>query len=525
MKRIALALVLAPLLVSAGCSSWEQTRDELVTPVNKLVHSDYPRLLREGDIEGLTALYTPEAAVRAISENARLLAPLERVERAVCVIYSIEDASDDELVLSCRLSLRGPAKVEPGQVSYALGVEERMTITCRLTDEGWRIADSKRTSAWLVKDDDGPRFQRKPDVGVVQRSRGVANANGEPVPYMIGSGLALADVDGDGWTDALFTTGSGLRLLRNQRGQLIEATEASGLTAGEAGELRLAVFGDIDGDGDLDLFVAVYEAPHRLFINDGRGRFTLADGAARGLQGGGHPSGAVFLDADRDGDLDLFVAHGQNVLRIGPTPVYEAKNANPCRLYINDGEGNFREEAEARGAADRGWALACTAADLDDDGDVDILIANDFGPDCMLVNDGSGNFEDKAEQAGLSFPGSSMGVATGDVNGDGRLDILVSGMNSNSRWILDLPLFPAPAPWPVRWVFRSAVLDVMRHMLHGNRLYLANGDGTYRDVSDASNSRESGWAWGGLIGDLDNDGRSDCYVLNGFLSGEDRFDC
>ena len=97
-------------------------------------------------------------------------------------------------------------------------------------------------------------------------------------------------------------------------------------------------------------------------------------------------------------------------------------------------------------------------------------------------------------------------------------------MASNSRWIVDLPSFPAPAPWFVNLFFRARVKEIVKEMFDGNWYYLNNGDGTFGEVAAACGIRNSGWAWGSTFFDCDNDGREDLYVLNGFISGPDPTD-
>ena len=137
---------------------------------------------------------------------------------------------------------------------------------------------------------------------------------------------------------------------------------------------------------------------------------------------------------------------------------------------------------------------------------------------------GDATFEEVTLPAGIRHRGTGMGVAFGDVDGNGHPDVFVSGMASNSAWMIDLPRFPAPAPWPFSVLLRGRILSMMKEMLHGNRFYLNRGDGSFAEVSAESGTRNSGWAFGGLFLDYDNDGQLDIYVLDGLLSGEDEDD-
>jgi hypothetical protein len=139
-------------------------------------------------------------------------------------------------------------------------------------------------------------------------------------------------------------------------------------------------------------------------------------------------------------------------------------------------------------------------------------------------NRGDGTFDDDTLEVGLGFRGSTMSAAWGDVNGDGYPDLFAPGMDSNSRWMINQPGFPSPAPWYLNLFLRSTILGVLQEMLHGNRFYLSNGDGTFTEVADRSGVRRNGWAWSGLFLDYDHDGLLDIFNANGFLSGENPMD-
>jgi hypothetical protein len=231
---------------------------------------------------------------------------------------------------------------------------------------------------------------------------------------------AFGDADADGDPDLLlgFTPGPGgpvLRFYRNDGGRFSDQTIAAGLAVA-TGAVRQPAWVDADGDGDLDLFVGFRDRPNALFRNDG-GMFTDA-APALGLADPRKTVGAVWFDADEDGDLDLAVAN---------------MDGDANGLFRNDGS-RFTDVGEAAGVAwggrppkdpARGTVRLC-AADMDGDGRLDLLAAN-YGPIGYLVNRGQGRFEDRAAAAGLAIDARYDACAPADIDHDGRQDLYVNG--------------------------------------------------------------------------------------------------
>ncbi len=508
-------------LLLAGCNSWSTTRLELVTPLHDLLHGRYARALEKMDESAIVALHDPGCQPEAAVRTRKLLAKFAAVDHASCVIERAElSAGVVRVTLMIRLDGRTAG-------DRRITLEQRQQLACRQQQGDWRII-SAEPGTTRQQEASGPWFNSEAaERGLVatHRSRGVTDREGIAQAYLAGSGLSVRDIDGDGLEELLLVNGGALRLFYNLGGRFVEQSRERGLRAPAKGECRYALFGDLDNDGDPDLFIGVLNGPNLLLRNDGRGYFETMEASRAGIPALQESTGACLLDYDRDGDLDLYIVNGANLLRTQPEPIYNAKNATANQLLRNRGDGTFEDVTETAGVGDTGWGLACSASDYDNDGHSDLFVGNDFGPDVLYRNRGDGTFENATIAAGLTYHGSSMGVSFGDVNGDGELDLFVSAMASNSRWMIDMPGFPAPAPFPLNIFLRSWVLDLFKEMLHGNRLYINRGDGTFREVSEATGTRNAGWAWGGLFLDYDNDGRQDIYVLNGCLTGKNPVDC
>ncbi len=230
---------------------------------------------------------------------------------------------------------------------------------------------------------------------------------------------AWGDYDGDGDPDLLvgFAPGdaSVLRLYRNDGGRFADVTDAAGLTTGSAA-VRQPVWIDLDGDGDLDLFVAFRDRPNAFFRNDG-GRFTDI-AASLGLADPRKSVGAVWFDADGDGDLDLYVAN---------------MDGDANGLFLNDG-GRFTDAAERAGLAWGGRAprdeangtVRPCAADVDGDGRFDVFTAN-YGPNGLFLNRGGLRFEDASKAWGVAIDSRYDTCAFADFDHDGRIDFYVNG--------------------------------------------------------------------------------------------------
>ena len=394
-------------------------------------------------------------------------------------------------------------------------------------------------------------------------------------PETTAGGVALLDYDGDGWLDVYVTQAcrfppdlaapktTGDRLFRNRGdGTFEDATESSGLAAFAKGYGHGVTVGDYDNDGHPDLFVTRWRH-YGLYRNRGDG--TFEDATERAGLGGDRdwPTSAVFADLDGDGDLDLYVCHYLVWDAVHPNACWDATkkrysycasqfySALPDHLFRND-NGRFIDVTAEAGIADRdGRGLGVVAADLDGDGRVDIYVSNDQSANFLWRNKGGMKFEDVAETSAAASNGAgiyqaSMGIACGDCNGDGLPDLAVTAFfneytalyqNCGSGIFKDATAEAGlTVPTRYRLGFGVCFLDAN----NDGRLDLATANGHVDDFRpevpfqmpaqlllgtpagkfvDATEAAGAPWmvprvARGLAVGDLDNDGRTDLVILS-----------
>ena len=331
-----------------------------------------------------------------------------------------------------------------------------------------------------------------------------------PDKYMFetfGSGVAWIDFDNDGFVDLYFVNGapgSANALYRNNGdGTFKDVTQGSGTEASDNRAYKTGVaVGDYDNDGRLDLYVTAF-GPNRLLRNLGNGKFADVTAAA-GVAGAANEwsTSTGFLDYDRDGDLDLYVANYVD-FRMDENPWCGTRqpgyrmycnptifDGTPDRLFRNNGDGTFTDVSKQAGIANpAGKGLGVVFCDFDRDADVDIYVANDLVRNFLYRNNGDGTFQDVAYAAGVGFdvngkPQAGMGVDCGDVDGNGFPELFVTNFSEEL-----------------------------------NTLYENRGDGLFEDVSQKA-GLGSGFlplGFGTKMFDVDNDGDLDIHVTNGHV--------
>ncbi len=274
-----------------------------------------------------------------------------------------------------------------------------------------------------------------------------------------------------------------------------------------------AVLADLTGDGHVDYVAVDTEGYPLLFEGDAEGRF-LSAGRRIADTHFGFPKAVTAGDIDGDGDIDLFIANYKYAYSKGqyPTPYYDANDGFPAYLLRNDGNGTFTDVTEAAGLAGKRYRRTYTTSfvDLDDDQDLDLIVVSDYAGFDTYLNDGAGTFTDVSDRFGTDRHFFGMGHTFADYDRDGQLDFYVIGMSSTTARRLE-SMGLVRDDKPIHNVMRKA-------MGYGNRMFLRRGDRFVRAPFNDQVAR-TGWSWGASSFDFDNDGDKDIFVANGHYSG------
>lgn len=372
---------------------------------------------------------------------------------------------------------------------------------------------------------------RQPESGITFKHRIVADAGEtyKAVHYDHGNGVAVADVDGDGWYDLYFSNQvGGNELWRNKGdGTFENITETAGVAVAEPIGVS-ASFADIDNDGDPDLYVTTVRKGNRLFENDGKGKFRDIT-AASGLGHAGHSSGAVFFDFNRDGLLDLYLTNvGQYSTELVSRQTYEGVEYTynvgyvdafsghrfPARtehslLFENQGGGTFENVTSTMYLVDSGWSGDAHIVDVNEDGWPDIFEVNMQGHDNYYENVQGESFIAKSRAVFPRTSWGAMGIAAFDWNNDGRMDIYVTDMHSDMSQVVgsDREKEKSDMQWHEDHLQSGGI------SIYGNSFFEKQADGSYREISDQIGA-ENYWPWGPSTGDLNADGYQDVFIAS-----------
>ncbi len=380
---------------------------------------------------------------------------------------------------------------------------------------------------------------------------------------MMGGGLCWLDFDNNGWLDLYVVNSHALHevelwesmgglprnaLFRNRGDGTFED-----VSAGSGADLALrgngCIAGDINQDGRVDIYITA-DGPNRLLLNQGNNAFIEA-AEQFGIAAPEWSSAAAMGDYDGDGLVDLYVASYIDLEKTVPEPIGlfpQDYLGLSDHLYRNKGDGTFEDVAQQAGLIHQERGLGAIFTDVDLDGDLDLYVANDGHPNRLYVNNGNGAFMENSQQMGIDDRGSGMGVSSGDYNGDGWFDLVVTNFdreynalyknqamtNGNlefeySTFRMGLQGFGQnQTGWGVSWfdLDLDSHLDLMtaqgkvpvtdlqadREML---RFYHNRGDSTFRDYSRLVGAEDIGplLARGMAAADYDNDGDMDVAIV------------
>ena len=340
--------------------------------------------------------------------------------------------------------------------------------------------------------------------------------------YDHGNGISIADVDGDGLYDIYFLTQLGANeLWRNLGGgKFEEITDRAGVGLPERISVA-ASFGDIDNDGDEDLFVTTVRMGNALFENDGNGSFTDISSRS-GLDYVGHSSGAAFLDFDNDGLLDLFVTNvgkytteeqGRGGYYVAFEDAFQGhlkpERAERSILYENLGNNSFVDVSESVALMDTSWSGDVSIANLNNDDYPDLYLTNMQGDDHYYENVRGQVFFLRTASYFPKTPWGAMGINFFDYNNDGHMDLLITDMHSDmSKEVIGDEEYLKPSIENSEMFFDDSSNNIL-----GNAFYENGGDGTFIEISDEIGA-ENYWPWGVSVGDLNADGFEDVFIAS-----------
>ncbi len=340
-----------------------------------------------------------------------------------------------------------------------------------------------------------------------------------------GAGVGIEDINNDGLQDIFFCSNQGDNKLYLNKGKLQfeDISDKAGINANKKWSNGVT-FCDINQDGWMDIYVSQggphehHNRPNLLYINNGN--LTFSESAAEyGLDDKGISTQSAFADFDGDGDLDCIVMNEAEAYGFGVNDFFSIVSKseaslmrNSSQMYINE-QGRYINQTKESGLLTPSFGLGLVVTDLNQDGALDIYMANDYYiPDAMYINNGKGVFRNQIKQKTKQISFFGMGVDANDINNDGRQDLYVLDMASRDHYrsktlmaSMNTSAFDyltKTLSFPYQYMFNS--------------LLIADGHNGYNNVSQLCGLANTDWSWAGLIADFDYDGLKDIYVTNGY---------
>ena len=347
--------------------------------------------------------------------------------------------------------------------------------------------------------------------------------------YYNGSGLAAGDFNNDGLTDLFFCGNHADNTLYLNEGGLkfTDVTKQAGIISTNKWSTG-ATLVDINEDGWLDIYVSNsgptndgQKLANQLYVNNQDGTFT-EQAEAYGIADASRTTQSSFFDMDNDGDLDLIVMNHSLRNREGNAVKWpstfaaldpEIQEQDINTLYRNDGNGKFTDITREAGLYKPGFGLGLAISDFDEDGFLDIYIANDyFMPDFFYMNNGDGTFTDKIKSYNSHISFYSMGCDAADINNDGLVDLSVVDMTPADHF-RNKTLMASMNVDQFTWL-NDIQGYAPQYMF--NTLQLNRGFGVFSEIGLMAGTSQTDWSWAALLADFDNDGLKDFLVTNGY---------
>ena len=495
---------------------------------------------------------------------SRYLHTISKIEESKFKLDSVEQIIDPQtFVIRSFLWIRGSRNTKDNtteafetQILFRMWLHnngDRWRITKQEFLHGSTVTGDRKgfTDLWGYKNFDAPKAEganSSAGIDFVSHKNALFfTPEWEPKKFQIikygPAGVSAVDYDGDGWYDIFFPDGEFPKLYRNNHdGTFSDVTEEVGLPKRMVG-INVAIFADFDNDGFKDLFLGCFTDQSRLYKsvpdpgNPARRKFVDVTESS-GLVKKGDGDFVVVAaagDYNSDGLLDLYLGRYLDPRKHLPTTLFYTRNGEGNSLLRNDGNLHFTDVTREAKINETGLTLGVAWGDYNNDGHPDLYIANDFGRDALLRNNGDGTFTDVSMESGAFDPGYGMSSTWGDIDNDGNMDIYVSDVHSGQRWygqaatlykylITSVRQGTIFEDFPVyKEIYQNVGTDWSSYgdkVVKGNALYLNDGHGNFTDVSEASRVNPYGWFWSSTMFDYDNDGRQDIYAVNGWITSK-----